>query len=309
MKRSIAFTALVFAALASTPVHAGSNRAWVSGHGTDAAGCGAPSNPCRSFQYVLSSILNPGGEIDVLDPAGYGSMTIPFAVTILNGNGGFTAGVQASSGAAITIAAGASDAITLRGLTIEGLGTAATGIQFNSGGSLELSDSTVTGFTGVGVGFAPSGTQSSLSIKNSKIKGNAGANIFIGSLGTGLVGAGIFNSQIGGSSNGVTVAAPSGGTAGVAISNCNVGAGTATAISALQSGGGHAFVVVDRTVIFGAQNALGASGAEIDLNNSTISGIVGAAVVTTSGGVVKTYGNNAINAGGGVGPLTPTPLQ
>ena len=221
----------------------------------------------------------------MLDPAGYGSMTIPFAVTILNGNGGFTAGVQASSGAAITIAAGASDAITLRGLTIEGLGTAATGIQFNSGGSLELSDSTVTGFTGVGVGFAPSGTQSSLSIKNSKIKGNAGANIFIGSLGTGLVGAGIFDFQIGGSSNGVTVAAPSGGTAGVAISNCNVGAGTATAISALQSGGGHAFVVVDRTVIFGAQNALGASGtnASINLNNSTISAIVGAVVNTTAG--------------------------
>src|SRR5579883_1892953 len=93
--------------LAFTPVQAAdANRAWVSGHGTDAAGCGAPANPCRTFQYVHDNVIAAGGEIDVLDPAGYGAIAIAKAISIVNDGVG-TAGVQQSSSGqdAITISA------------------------------------------------------------------------------------------------------------------------------------------------------------------------------------------------------------
>ncbi|HZU89431.1 MAG TPA: hypothetical protein VE993_09255, partial [Stellaceae bacterium] len=140
-----ATTSFVLAA----PASAASNRAWVSGHGTDGAGCGAPTSPCRSLQYAHDNIVAPGGEIDVLDPAGYGPITISKAISIVNDGVG-TAGVQAATGNAITINAGASDVVTLRGLDIDGLGTGANGIVFNSGGSLSVVDCVVRHFAGSG---------------------------------------------------------------------------------------------------------------------------------------------------------------
>src|SRR5471032_1134863 len=126
--------ALVWFAAASSAGAQTANRAWVSGHGADAAGCGAPSAPCRSLQYTHDHIVAAGGEIDILDPAGYGAITITKAISIVNDGVG-TAGVQTSSGNAITISAGAgpADAVTLRGLNIDGLGTGGHGIRFTSG--------------------------------------------------------------------------------------------------------------------------------------------------------------------------------
>ncbi len=187
----------------------------------------------------------------------------------------------------------------------------ATGIQFNSGASLDLSDATVTNFTGVGVNFAPSGSPASgLKIKNSTIQSNAGGNVLIKSQGGNLAGGGIVGSQIGGAAAAVTVDG-TGGFAAAAISECNIGATSTNAITATQGGGGSAFVMVDRTLIFGAQNALVAntSGAEIDLNLSTIAGIVGTVASASNGVVVKSFGNNAISAYGSLGALTSIPLH
>src|SRR5579883_956140 len=141
--------ALAACGLALSPAHALSNRAWLSGKGTDAPGCGAPTAPCRTFQYVHDNIIAAGGEIDVLDPAGYGAVTINKALSIVNDGVG-TAGVQAASGNAITINAGASDTVTLRGLNIDGLGTGANGIVFNSGGGLNVINCVVRHFAGSG---------------------------------------------------------------------------------------------------------------------------------------------------------------
>src|SRR5450631_4081568 len=144
-----AFTAL----LAASSVHAQSaHRAWVSGHGSDSAGCGAPVTPCRSLQYTHDHIVAAGGEIDILDPAGYGAITITKAINIINDGVG-TAGVQATSGVAITINAGAG-AVVLKGLDIEGVG-AADGVHFAAGGSLKVLDSTIKGFTADGLIYTP----------------------------------------------------------------------------------------------------------------------------------------------------------
>src|SRR5450432_3566914 len=129
--------ALCFSASLAYAQAGASHRVWVSGHGSDSPGCGAPTLPCRSFQYVVDNVIAPGGEIDVLDPAGFGAVTVPFALSIVNDGVG-EAGVQAVSGNAITITAGATDVVNLRGLTLAGNGAAFDVILFNTGSRLNV---------------------------------------------------------------------------------------------------------------------------------------------------------------------------
>ncbi|MCG4712409.1 hypothetical protein L0P28_16900, partial [Dorea formicigenerans] len=64
-------------------VQALNNRTWVSGTGTDQAGCGPLATPCRTMQYAHDNTA-AGGEIDVKHAAGYGTLTITKSITILN---------------------------------------------------------------------------------------------------------------------------------------------------------------------------------------------------------------------------------
>jgi Right handed beta helix region len=138
--------ALAVIAFAASPTQAAVVRAWVSGHGSDAAGCGAPTNACRTLQYTRDNIIAAGGEIDILDPAGYGTLTITKSISVVNDGVG-TAGVQSNSGNGITINAGPTDAIYLRGLNIDGLQkTGANGIEFEAGGSLTVVNCVVRHF-------------------------------------------------------------------------------------------------------------------------------------------------------------------
>jgi hypothetical protein len=141
--------------VAGNPALAASNRAWVSGHGVDQAGCGAPTAPCRSLQYAHDHVAASGGEIDILDPAGYGAVTITKSISIVNDGVG-TAGLQASTGNAITINAGPGDSVYLRGLNLDGLLLSATnGVLFSTGGSLTVVDCVARHFSGSGIFIEP----------------------------------------------------------------------------------------------------------------------------------------------------------
>jgi hypothetical protein len=131
------------------------NRVWVSGKGADAAGCGSPIAPCRSLQYAHDNVVVAGGEIDILDPAGYGAVTITKALSIVNDGVG-TAGVQASSGAAITVNAGPGDAVFLKGLNIDGVHqSGSNGISLAAAGSLTVVDCVVRHFSLSGISLEP----------------------------------------------------------------------------------------------------------------------------------------------------------
>src|SRR6185295_18509697 len=95
-----------------------------------------------------------GGESFVLNSANYGAVTINKAVSITSE--GASTGVLATTGTAITISAGATDVVNLRGLDLDGGNAASVGIQFSSGASLNIQKSSFRGFTNVGVNFAPS---------------------------------------------------------------------------------------------------------------------------------------------------------
>src|SRR3712207_4427624 len=80
-KLSAVLAILVLAVLAAAPAaHAQATRTWVSGVGDDVNPCSRTA-PCKTFAGAISKTA-AGGEISVLDPGGFGAVTITKAITI-----------------------------------------------------------------------------------------------------------------------------------------------------------------------------------------------------------------------------------
>src|ERR1700684_971293 len=102
---SVIMLAVSFMLQLPTPAQAQATRTWVSGVGDDANPCSRTA-PCKTFAGAISKTV-AGGEIDVLDPGGFGALTITKAIT-LDGGGGQVASILVSGTNGITInAAGA----------------------------------------------------------------------------------------------------------------------------------------------------------------------------------------------------------
>src|SRR5215210_5366367 len=110
------------------------SRTWVSGVGNDANPCSRTA-PCKTFAGAISKTAT-GGEINVLDPGGFGGVTITKSITI--SSEGFEAGALVSGTNAIVVNAPAGSIVTLRGLDIEGLGTGLSGIRVFGVGTLHI---------------------------------------------------------------------------------------------------------------------------------------------------------------------------
>jgi hypothetical protein len=121
---------VVVVLLGTTMLYGQASRTWVSGVGDDANPCSRTA-PCKTFAGAISKTA-AGGEIDAMDPAGYGAVTITKAITI-DGGGGQVASVLVSGTNGIVVQAGPSDVVILRNLRINGIGTGINGIRFLSG--------------------------------------------------------------------------------------------------------------------------------------------------------------------------------
>ncbi|MGH6837610.1 MAG: right-handed parallel beta-helix repeat-containing protein [Methylocella sp.] len=119
--------AFISLCLATAPARALSDHTYVSGKGTDTGGCTAPATPCRTFAFAIAQTA-ASGTIIAIDPANYGPVTITKSISIV-ADGGGPAGIFITTGTAITISAGASIIVNLRGLTLDGSGTASVGIS------------------------------------------------------------------------------------------------------------------------------------------------------------------------------------
>src|SRR6266481_10190915 len=130
------FYASLLIAVISSAAQAQATRTWVSGVGDDANPCSRTA-PCKTFAGAISKTA-AGGEISVLDPGGFGALTITKSITI-DGGEGQVASVLVSGTNGIVVAAGASDVVVLRNLRIQGLGGpngGLNGIRFISGAAL-----------------------------------------------------------------------------------------------------------------------------------------------------------------------------
>src|SRR4051812_45295111 len=133
--------------LASAPASAQATRTWVSGVGDDANPCSRTA-PCKTFAGAISKTA-PSGEINVLDPGGFGGVSITKSITI--SSEGFEAGVLVSGTNAIIINAAATDRVVLKGLDIEGLGTGLNGVNILSAKEVYIINCSIRHFTGNGV--------------------------------------------------------------------------------------------------------------------------------------------------------------
>src|SRR5438552_8990635 len=149
------------------------SRTWVSGVGDDANPCSRTA-PCKTFAGAISKTA-AGGEIDALDPAGYGAVTITKAITI-DGGGGQVASVLVSGTNGIVVQAGPSDVVILRNLRINGIGTGINGIRFLAGAALIVDKCEIFGFTTNGVDIAL-GSSASVWVTGTNIQNIGGTGV------------------------------------------------------------------------------------------------------------------------------------
>jgi hypothetical protein len=174
MKASrFALGAFLFAALSASAAMA-QQRTFVSGLGNDMNPC-TRTAPCRNFaQAILAT--SAGGEVIVLDSAGYGTLTEMNTITksiSLIAPLGVYAGISVFSGDGIHINTGSSDTVILRGLTVNNEGSSGDGIDFLMNGTLHIESCVVNGFSdGVGVFLLGSGK---VEVKDSILRGNSNA--------------------------------------------------------------------------------------------------------------------------------------
>src|SRR5437899_2508905 len=175
MKTSNFVKFLAVAVMGTGLMYGQASRTWVSGVGDDANPCSRTA-PCKTFAGAISKTA-AGGEIDALDPAGYGALTITKAITI-DGGGGQVASVLVSGTNGIVVQAGANDVVILRNLRINGIGSGLNGIRFLSGKDLNVENCYIFGFTQNGIDIALNqGTPASAHIIDTLLKNNAGVGI------------------------------------------------------------------------------------------------------------------------------------
>lgn len=288
--KPLVFAAFGFFALASTQAQALNARTWVSGKGVDQAGCGPIATPCRTLQFAHDQ-TNPGGEIDVLDSAGYGALDISKAITIIGD--GVIAGVLAQpGGTAIAINAGASDAVILRGLTVEGQATGRTGILFNSGGSLTVANCLVQNFganLGTGIMLQHSSGTPTILISNTTVSYNNTVGIWYVPTGTGAAKLQIDGVVANNNDYGIAVNTFS---SSVQTTAAVTNSSTANNEYGVYSGGTRTRLMIDRLVTSG--NAYG-------IYQVSASTYVGRSIVSrnTTGirgdGTIFTYGSNQVD--------------
>jgi hypothetical protein len=289
-------TTLALATL-SAPAHAQATRTFVSGVGNDANPCSRTA-PCKTFAGAISkTFIN--GEIDCLDPGGYGTLTITKSITI--DCSGTLGSVLASgtNGFNINIAVNANDpfrTVRLRGLTVNGTGPSGTigtrtglkGISITQAATVIIEDSVISDFSQQGINDART-TGGKLLIRNTVIRDNTLSGIVAaGTGGTNTVSIENVHSI----NNGFGVATATGNKVSIVRS---VFAGNTTAGIEADLGGQ---VGADSTVVTGNNIGLQNSGT-MSVSNSEVS-----FNTTGASGAFTSFGNNRIfgNTSAGTAP-------
>jgi len=281
-------------ALHADPAQAQPARVFVAAQGSDANPCSF-ALPCRTFQHA-HDVVGANGEIDVLDPAGYGAVTITKSISI-QGHG--FAGLATAAGAiGVTVNAGASDVVNLNGLLIDGVGIGSDGIVFNTGQSLTIEGCIVRGFESGGIAFLPTAS-SSLAASNTQLANNGASGILVSPSGSGAVTAVLNRVEAVNSGNaGILVRGTnSTGTINVGVSE-SVSAGNGGAGFSAVTSSGHAPITLMVFHSFAAHNDTGlvaqGTGAVLNLAQSMVTGNANGWQIFISG-AVQSYGDNYID--------------
>lgn len=283
------------------------SRTWVSGVGDDANPCSRTA-PCKTWAGAISKTA-ACGEIDALDPGGFGAVTITKSIT-LDGTGTF-ASILASLVNGIVINAASTDVVTIRGISINGFCNGINGINILQAARVNVEDCVIFRFN-TGNGITVNETSDlRLNVRNTVIRDNTldGINTFTNHA-TLKVRTTLEHVSLVGNGNGLHARSGSLVTARNSVFANNITNGifadAAGAVAAsvfawesqISNNGGNG-------VRAGNAGNIGTSAVEVAQNQINGNGANG--VLISTNGVVITFGNNSItgNTTDGCAGCTP----
>jgi len=315
MRKSL-LTVIVFGALAvalgfpGAPAYAQAPRTWVSGVGNDANPCSRTA-PCKTFAGAISKTAAKG-EINCLDPGGFGAVTITKSIMISCETG--TAGVLVPGTNGIIVSIATTDAVYLRGLDFNGNGTGLKGISFATGGTLHVEKCLIRGFTTGGIFLNPN-AGATLDVKDTIISDNPGGGIVVSPQAGGTAGVVLTDVHLASNGNGSGVLANvTTGVVNIAIVNSVATGHGGEGFAVITTGGGAAKMNINRSLA----SSNGANGVRADGGGATV--LIGESVITANatgviaqnGATLQSYKNNQIDGNGSNGtpvPATPSGLN
>jgi hypothetical protein len=323
MQKLAIWSGAALLALTAGSASAQATRTWVSGVGDDANPCSRTA-PCKTFPGAISKTA-AGGEISVLDPGGFGAITITKSISI-DGTYSGQGSILAAGVTGVIVNAGPNDIVNLRGISIEGAGSGFNGVRYLGGGALHLQNVMIRGFRGGGVGnnngilVNPASGNLTLDVDNAVIEDNGtmvapGAGITVAPTGTATVKLTVSNSQLQNNTQGIKIDGDNGtGAIDVTVSNSqllrNVGAG----FFSTSPNGADSLV---RASIYNSTSASnGGPGIQsagqrstVRVAGSTSTANVGPGLQGNNNGVVESYGDNytAGNGAANIGVTTIPP--
>jgi hypothetical protein len=275
--------------LASVPANAQATRTWVSGVGDDVNPCSRTA-PCKTFAGAISKTAT-AGEINCLDPGGFGTITITKSMT-LNCHE-VLGSILASGVPGVTInSTAAGSNVILRGLQINGVqgGTVVAGtigVRIIAAARVTIEDSVITQFSQQGIADQRTAGNTNLSIRNSVISYNIGAGISLQA--TGVSFTVLDNVSSINNLNGVSA-----GTTNNVMVKRSVLSGSAGDGAIVTAGG--QIQIDDSVVSNNATNGVNGQGT-IKISNTDF-----IANVTALAGTVVSFGNNRITGTLGAAP-------
>jgi Right handed beta helix region len=168
---AIAIFMLAFASM----TQAQASRTWVSGVGDDANPCSRTA-PCKTFAGAISKTLT-AGEISVLDPGGFGALTITKAITV-NGEGTL-AGVLNASVPGFIVNAPTTDNVTIRNVSINAPNNGTDGIRILAAKNVNIENVTINGQANEGIDISATNNVN-VAVNNTQIKNCATVGIQVG---------------------------------------------------------------------------------------------------------------------------------
>ena len=272
----------------ATMTQAQASRTWVSGVGDDANPCSRTA-PCKTFAGAISKTA-PCGEIDALDPGGFGAVTITKSIT-LDGTGTF-ASILASLTTGIIINATNTDVITIRGISINGFCNGIRGMNILQAKEVNVEDCVIFRFTNEGI-LVNESNDMKLNVRNSVIRDNVGDGIGVGTT-AGVVKGTIIDSSLVG--NGVGLRAKK--NSRLHADHCNFSASTNQGVLADGTGGTAVADITNSLISNNGTNGIEANAGGIGrINNCDIFANTGSGALVGAG-EIDTWGNNRIFSNG-----------
>jgi hypothetical protein len=291
--------------LAATAAQAQATRTWVSGVGDDANPCSRTA-PCKTFAGAISKTL-AGGIISVLDPGGFGAVTITKSITI--DGGGIEASILASGTYGVTVNAAATDVVTLRNLRISGQpGTGLAGVRYLAAAAVHIEDCRIEAFRSTSAGWGwgiiatPSGAgERRLYVKNTTIQDSGssttGGAVSLAPAGGGFINAVFTDSQIANNlGHGLRLADNTHTT----IEGTNISGNRKSGVFAVSSSLSNVTDVVVRNSVIsdsgtegGAAVTSSGTNTFVSLANNVIANN-GLALNMVSSGTIRSYGDNQV---------------